>query len=128
MRDFVPSDHAFFVTVAGSHAHGTATPESDVDVRGVLGSTPERGSERAAALSVELGTPITPRAAASSVAVRSASFVPWACTAFWRAFGCSSQAAAAIITLSGSVRSRPPANACRNAASEKATTRPACFA
>ena len=37
-------------------------------------------------------------------------------------------AAAAISTLSRSPRSRPPANACRNAASEKATARPICFA
>ena len=49
-------------------------------------------------------------------------------TAFVSAFGCSSQAAAASITLSGSLRSRPAANACRNPASENDTTLPICFA
>ena len=42
------------------------------------------------------------------------------------ALGCSSQAAAAISTLSGSLRSRPAANAWRKAASEKAAARPIC--
>ena len=44
------------------------------------------------------------------------------------AAGCISQAAAAIRTLSGSARSRPPAKAWRNAASENATARPIDFA
>ena len=47
---------------------------------------------------------------------------------FSTATGCISQAAAASITVSGSPRSRPPANAWRNAASENATARPICFA
>jgi hypothetical protein len=44
------------------------------------------------------------------------------------AFGCSSQAAAAIRTLSTSLMSRPAANTCRKQASEKETTRPDSFA
>ena len=48
--------------------------------------------------------------------------------AFSTARGWSSQAAAAISTLSVSLRSRPPAKACRNAASAKATPRPVCLA
>ena len=43
------------------------------------------------------------------------------------AAGCISHAAAAITTLSGSDRSRPAANAWRNAASENATPRPICL-
>ena len=49
-------------------------------------------------------------------------------TAFSSARGCSSQAAAAISTLSGSLRSRPAANAWRKAAREKETVRPVCLA
>ena len=44
------------------------------------------------------------------------------------AAGCISAAAAAIRTVSRSARSRPAAKACRNAAIENATTRPACLA
>ena len=44
------------------------------------------------------------------------------------ALGCSSQAAAAISTLSSWLRSLPAAKACRNAASENATARPVCWA
>ena len=44
------------------------------------------------------------------------------------AVGCISAAAAAIRTQSRSPRSRPAANACRNAAIEYATTRPVCLA
>lgn len=35
MLDWSPSERCIFVTLAGSHAHGTAGPGSDVDLRGV---------------------------------------------------------------------------------------------
>ena len=58
----------------------------------------------------------------------SRSLTDWVSIALSSAFGWSSQAAPAITTLSRSDRSLPAANACRKAASEKATARPICWA
>src|SRR6185312_15127667 len=69
----------------------------------------------------------TPAAAADAVAASSAAATeprPSACTT---ARGCISHAAAAITIVSSS-SARPPANACRKAASANATARPICFA
>ena len=74
------------------------------------------------------GTSSTPAAAASAVRPPAASAVAPSSTPLISAAGCSSHAAPASSTLSRSPRSRPPAYAWRNAASENATTRPICFA
>ena len=88
-------------------------------------SSPQNSSSPTATV----GTPSTPSSIASvgrlarAVLDRLASRSPSAPRC-----GCSSHAAAAISTLSTSVRSRPAANAWRKAASEKETTRPDSFA
>src|SRR5215207_5348186 len=71
------------------------------------------------------GTSSTPAAAVASSRRR---FVEPSSAPLISATGCISQAAAAISTLSRTPRSRPAANAWRNAASENATPRPICLA
>ncbi len=73
------------------------------------------------------GTSSTPAATAPAVASSSRRFVEPSSAPLISATGCISHAAAAISTLSRTPRSRPAANAWRNAASENATPRPICF-
>ena len=75
------------------------------------------------------GSERTPAAArAGSTPRSSASATERSSIPLSTAVGCISHAAAAISTVSRSPRSRPPANAWRNAASENATARPTRFA
>ncbi len=68
---FVPSDTAVFVTLAGSHAHGTSRADSDVDLRGVCVAPPrvrlsyrQRFEQSDAALAGRTGDAVTAALAA----------------------------------------------------------------
>src|SRR3954452_20454940 len=120
-------DHLDLVEpLAPRQQRGPASALADVEL--VLAVGLHRSCTTRPSANTTAGTSSTPASAASAVARSSRSPIEPSAALLATATGCISQAAAAIRTLSGSDRSRPPANAWRKAASEKATARPICLA
>src|SRR4051812_18046707 len=126
-RDRVPEQHDLAAADLDDLDMLAAAHEQLVGAVGLHAGIARSPSSRRPPVQIA-GTDVTPSSLARSALASSASRVPRSSAPLSSAAGCISHAAAAISTLSRADRSRPAANAWRNAASENATPRPICLA